>query len=283
MDVYVIHCSKHTERLPNIDYHLKTLFPQLKIWEGTYITHSINNVEKELQLYTPEIRVKNKNIFKTVGEIGCYLSHHNLLKHIKHQHSNSKYTLILEDDGMLKDDVVSLEEKLEKIPFDIFYLGLNNENKGTHISSDIYHINNSMYVTGTHAYVINNANINKVYESTLCPIGPIDHHYEVCIKNNTINAVITYPYLCIQDRESFHSTIKYQSNTTNRQRKNKITTNTTALLTYNNEQEARERKTKNNTRIQKLIAPIVISKGINNASNEPVAPSRRKRTKCRPM
>lgn len=251
MDVYVIHCTKHTERLVNIEHHLKRLFPELKIWEGTYITHSVDDVEKEMQLHTPEIRIKNKNIFKTVGEIGCYLSHHSLLKHIKQQQPSSKYTLILEDDGMLKSDIMDIQENLEKVQFDIFYLGLNNANKGTCIVKNIYTMDTSSPVTGTHAYIVNNANINKIYQSTLYPIGPIDYQYEICIKNNTINAVVTYPYFCIQDRKSFYSTIKNHGNHVVRRKKKNIEMHTNSLV-YN---DKTQRIVRNNVRLEKLTTP----------------------------
>lgn len=278
MDVYVIHCTKHTERLVNIEHHLKKLFPELKIWEGTYITHSVDDIEKEIQLYTPEIRIKNKNIFKTVGEIGCYLSHYSLLKHIKQQQSSSKYTLIFEDDAMLKQDVTELQEKLEKVKFDIFYLGLNIHNKGANICDNIYSIDPGMLVPGAHAYIINNASINKIYQSVLCPIGPIDYQYELFIKNKTINAVVVYPYFCIQDRESFYSTIKnYSKNTRQRSNiiKNKSKTNS---LIYNENEFTR--KLKDNTRIGVLQSPEITTSVIK-PSNENIKLSNRKRTKTR--
>lgn len=251
MDVYVIHCTKHTERLVNIEHHLKRLFPELKIWEGTYITHSVDDVEKEMQVYAPELRIKNKNIFKTVGELGCYLSHYSLLKHIKQQQSSSKYTLIFEDDAMLKQDVTEIQEKLEKVKFDIFYLGLNIHNKGANICDNIYSIDPGMLVPGAHAYIINNASIDKIHQSILCPIGPIDYQYELFIKNKTINAVVVYPYFCIQDRESFYSTIKKQGNHVVHRKKKNIEIHTNKLV-YN---DKIQRNVRNNVRLEKLTTP----------------------------
>lgn len=281
MDVYVIHCNKHTERLPNIEYHLKTLFPQLKIWNGVVINNSIPCVEKEMQKYNSELLVKNDKVFKTLGEIGCYLSHHTLLKHIKETKSTAKYTLILEDDGMLLKEAANIELKADQTEFDILYLGLNNENKNKHISDTIYSIDTSKCIQGTHAYVVNNNKINKIYENTLNPIGPIDYHYEILIKNNTINAVIFYPYLCVQDRESFHSTIK-PLNMSTRQRKNKKNTIQPPLLVYDLQQELQQRKLKDETRLNNLInqpKEIVIIQSLKN--NENIKPGNRKRVKNR--
>ena len=162
MDVYVIHCEKHKERLPNIEHHLKKLFPQLKIWDGVVISNTVTDLEKEMHKYDTKIRINSNNIFNKIGEIGCYLSHHTLLKHIK-ETATAKYTLILEDDGMLLKDAANLHDKLNNIDFDIFYLGLNNENKNKNIKDDIYSINKSQPVYGTHAYVVNNNKISKIY------------------------------------------------------------------------------------------------------------------------
>ena len=279
MDVYVIHCEKHKERLPNIEHHLKNLFPQLKIWNGVVITHSVNVLEDEMHKYNTKIRVKNNNIFKSVGEIGCYLSHHTLLKHIK-ETATAKYTLILEDDGMLLKDAANLHDKLNNIDFDIFYLGLNNENKNKNIRDNIYTINKTKPIQGTHAYLVNNNKINKIYKNSLNPIGPIDYQYEILIKNDTINAVVLFPYLCVQDRQSFHSTIK-KLNTNTRQRRNKKNIIQTPVLVYDYQEEIKQRKLKNDTRINNLINPYKPTEYIEPIKSESMVPSTRKSVKNR--
>lgn len=255
MDVYVIHCQKHIERLPNIDHHLKKLFPQLKIWDGIMINNNVPFLQKEMQKYDNNLTVKNEHIFKTLGEIGCYLSHHSLLKHIKETKSLAKYTLILEDDGMLSNDTVNIEHILDKVEFDIIYLGLNNENRNKKITDPIYTIDKKKPVQGTHAYVVNNSKINKIYESTLTPIGPIDCQYEISIKKDMINAVIFFPYLCIQDRKSFHSTIKQTFNSIrhNRRTKRRVIEAPPSQLMYNSQHEEKQRILKDSTRIDKLV------------------------------
>jgi GR25 family glycosyltransferase involved in LPS biosynthesis len=282
MDVYVIHCEKHKERLPNIEHHLNKLFPQLKIWNGVVINNSVPFLEKEMKKYNTNITVKNNNIFKTIGEIGCYLSHHTLLKHIKETKTTAKYTLVLEDDGMFLKDVANLHDKLDKVDFDILYLGLNNENKHKHIVDTIYSIDKTKPLQGIHAYAVNNNKINKIYENTLTPIGPIDYQYEILIKEDTINGVIFFPYLCVQDRKSFHSTIKI-SNNNMRQRKNKKIVIQTPPLVYNYEQELRQRNLKNDTRIGNLINPPNDIKCVQSVKRENTTPRIRKRVKNRTL
>lgn len=279
MDVYVIHCKKHKERLPNIEHHLKKLFPQLKIWDGVVISNTVTDLENEMHKYNTKITVKNNNIFKSLGEIGCYLSHHTLLKHIK-ETTTSKYTLILEDDGMLLKDAVNLHDKLNNIDFDILYLGLNNENKNNNIKDGIYSINKTKPIQGTHAYLVNNNKISKIYESTLIPLGPIDYHYEKLIKNDTINAVIFFPYLCIQDRESFHSTIK-KVNTNTRQRVYKKNNIQSSTLVYDYQEEIKQRNLKNKIRLEQLINPPDIIPPIKQFKHENTKPNNRKRVKNR--
>lgn len=279
MDVYVIHCEKHKERLPNIEHHLKNLFPQLKIWDGVVISNTVTDLEKEMHKYDAKIRVNNNNIFNEIGEIGCYLSHHTLLKHIK-ETATAKYTLILEDDGMLLKDAANLHDKLNNIDFDIFYLGLNNENKNKNIRDNIYTINKTKPIQGTHAYLVNNNKINKIYKNSLNPIGPIDYQYEILIKNDTINAVVLFPYLCVQDRQSFHSTIK-KLNTNTRQRRNKKNIIQTPVLVYDYQEEIKQRKLKNDTRINNLINPYKPTEYIEPIKSESMVPSTRKRVKNR--
>lgn len=282
MDVYVIHCQKHIERLPNIDHHLKKLFPQLKIWDGIMINNNVPFLQKEMQKYDNNITVKNEHIFKTLGEIGCYLSHHSLLKHIKETKSLSKYTLILEDDGMLSNDTVNIEHILDKVEFDILYLGLNNENRNKRITDTIYTIDKKKPIQGTHAYVVNNKNINKIYESILTPIGPIDYQYEISIKKDTINAVIFFPYLCIQDRKSFHSTIKQTFNSIchNRRTKRRVIETPPSLM-YNSHHESNQRTLKDSTRIDSLVnihKPTTIVY-VQNTKKEGIKRGTRKRVK----
>ena len=280
MDVYVIHCEKHKERLPNIEHHLNKLFPQLKIWNGVVINNSVPFLEKEMKKYNTNITVKNNNIFKSLGEIGCYLSHHTLLKHIKETKTTAKYTLVLEDDGMLLENAANIQDKLDKVDFDMLYFGLNNENKHKHIVDTIYSIDNSKPIQGTHAYVVNNNKINKIYENTLTPIGPIDYQYEILIKKDTINAVIFFPYLCVQDRETFHSTIK-KLNTNTRQRRNKKNIIQTPVLVYDYQEELKQRNLKNDTRINNLINPVKPAMLVAEVKFESMAPSTRKRVKNR--
>ena len=280
MDVYVIHCEKHKERLPNIEHHLKKLFPQLKIWNGVVINNNVPFLEKQMKKYDTNITVKNNNIFKSLGEIGCYLSHHTLLKHIKETKTTAKYTLVLEDDGMLLENAANIQDKLDKVDFDMFYFGLNNENKHKHIVDTIYSIDNSKPIQGTHAYVVNNNKINKIYENTLIPIGPIDYQYEILIKKDTINAVIFFPYLCVQDRETFYSTIK-PLNINTRQRRNKKNIIQTPILVYDYQEELIKRNLKNDTRINNLINPVKPTMLITEVKFESMAPSTRKRVKNR--
>lgn len=282
MDVYVIHCQKHIERLPNIDHHLKKLFPQLKIWDGIMINNNVPFLQKEMQKYDNNITVKNEHIFKTLGEIGCYLSHHSLLKHITETKSPANYTLILEDDGMLSSDTVNIEHILDKVEFDILYLGLNNENRNKRITDTIYTIDKKKPIQGTHAYVVNNKNINKIYESILTPIGPIDYQYEISIKKDTINAVIFFPYLCIQDRKSFHSTIKQTFNSIchNRRTKRRVIETPPSLM-YNSHHESNQRTLKDSTRIDSLVnihKPTTIVY-VQNTKKEGIKRGTRKRVK----
>ena len=159
-------------------------------------------------------RHKNSNHAKR--EIGCYLSHLNIYKKIKKDNKKG-YTIIFEDDFIVnssnfKDDVKKAIDKLnnKSIDFDFLYLGSNQINYGEYIIDYLYYVNPKQNLYGTHAYVINNKNIDKIIDK----IKIIKHQIDIIIqdlsKNNIFNTVIMYPYTVIQNK-SFKSTVDNKS------------------------------------------------------------------------
>lgn len=98
---YVIHCDKHTERLDHIENHLKKNIPELKVWQGTLIEKFEENLNTQFKNYSQDISYTENNVFQSPGEIGVYLSHHLLLKHLIKHDNEDGYTIIFEDDVTL--------------------------------------------------------------------------------------------------------------------------------------------------------------------------------------
>jgi GR25 family glycosyltransferase involved in LPS biosynthesis len=148
------------------------------------------------------------------GQVGCYLSHYNIYKKIR-QDNRLGYTIVFEDDFVIKDE--NLLNKIKKIienmnekeiNFDMLFLGNLKDNHGTQILEDLYYVDKSNNLYGTHAYVVNNKNINKIINKTENIDRAIDNKLEDCAKNETLDIVVVYPNLVEQDG-SFRSTINY--------------------------------------------------------------------------
>ena len=141
-DIYVI-SLKNKDRLKNIKEQENKLGVSVEIFDAVKVDdlnldEFVNNGMLLSKNYFNE-KVKQKK-----REVGCYLSHYYIYKKIK---SNDKYTIIFEDDFVIKvDDFIdkvniAINKINEKnIDFDILFLGnhSHNENHGTPVIDDIY-------------------------------------------------------------------------------------------------------------------------------------------------
>lgn len=201
---YMIHCDAHKERYYHVQ-GLKSKIKNLNVWKG------ICPQNNDLSLFSRYGLNTEKNCYSlNKGEIGCYLSHATLLKHIKENNRNG-FTVILEDD--IKINYENITTKIQNIlknfnNFEILYLGLCFENKGKHIQGNIYELNKENHIYGTQAYVINNKNIEKIYDCVTDVMSPIDIQYETFIKDDKLTAYVIDPWLFDQNRNQFKSTIQ---------------------------------------------------------------------------
>ena len=213
-DMYVITLGKK-ERIKNIKEQ------EGKINDRITRFKAVNGLKLDInELIKNDILDKNhklsENINHSKREIGCYLSHHNIYKKIKKDNKKG-YTIIFEDDFLvnspnLKDDVRKSIDKLNRknIDFDYLYLGSNQINYGENIIDNLYYVNPKQNFFGTHAYVINNKNIDKIIDNVKIIKRPIDVIIHDLSKNRIFNTVIMYPYTVIQNK-SFKSTVNNKS------------------------------------------------------------------------
>jgi GR25 family glycosyltransferase involved in LPS biosynthesis len=142
-------------------------------------------------------------------QIGCYLSHLLLIKSLLN--TQYQYTVIFEDDFYIVDDDFNnmLNNILDKIEvdFDLLFLGTTTNNHGLKYKDEIYHVDKNTYLYGTHAYVINNKNINKIYDYLLNFDLPIDVKYQELIKYDKLIGFTVHPHIVNQNQ--FRSTIQY--------------------------------------------------------------------------
>jgi GR25 family glycosyltransferase involved in LPS biosynthesis len=205
---YLIHCLQHTERQKQIDIFQKKFEQQINVFNGIYT----KNVPLKNQL--DYIKSFNKNIinkfsFIYSGEIGCYLSHFSIIEKIMNEKKNNSdydYTVIFEDDIDCNHNIKPHEE-IEKIindvnsinfDFDLIYLGNLNNNKGVKIINNVYYLDEASNCWGTHALLINNKNIEKIYNSILTIYRQIDNQYSILGKKKVINCAVIYPSIFFQ-------------------------------------------------------------------------------------
>jgi GR25 family glycosyltransferase involved in LPS biosynthesis len=207
IDYYVIHLKDSSpERKENILNNQEILGKKINMFDAVYGKHvDLNNLK------TFDRNINFNFNYEYIAEVGCYLSHLMLIK--KSMENKKKYTVIFEDDFVLEDK--NIHDKIEKIiynvkDFDIIYLGNLNDNYDINkkISENIYEKNNNISLIGTHAYIINNKNINKFYNYLTNIDKPIDRKFEQIINENIIKGYVHYPSLVSQDNIKFKSEIR---------------------------------------------------------------------------
>jgi GR25 family glycosyltransferase involved in LPS biosynthesis len=147
------------------------------------------------------------NVQSKSGEIGCYLSHHMLIKHIMDKVNKDEYSVIFEDDVTLKphicDKIENIINKMKSvdIDWDIIFLGNIGKNHGTNIIDNIYAIDSTRVCAGTHSLLINNKNVKRIYNTNCKIIHAIDFQYKINIDAGKLNGYVIFPPLCFQNRE----------------------------------------------------------------------------------
>jgi GR25 family glycosyltransferase involved in LPS biosynthesis len=210
-DMYVITLGKQ-ERLQNIKNQEKKINNKIEIFDAVNgLKLDINYLKNNNILVNENTLSENYN--HKMGEIGCYLSHLNIYKKIKEDNKKG-YTIIFEDDFLINssnfiDDVKKAIDVLnsKNIEFDFLFLGNLNDNHGENISDNLYYIDNNNNLYGTHGYIINNKNIDKIINNLNKIIKQIDNSIQDLSYNKVFNTIIIYPNLVNQESQ-LKSTIK---------------------------------------------------------------------------
>ena len=193
IDIYVI-TLKSEDRIKNIKEQQKKIDTRIQLFDA------VKGNDLDLTKYNNiKIDAFNNDKNQHKREIGCYLSHYNIYKTCK----KTGYTIVFEDDFLI--DVDNLIDKINvsikklndsNIDFDIMYLGNHHwdKNFGTVIIDDLHKIGNGEGLGGTHAYVINNKNIDKIIKETEYIDKTIDMKIQFLADQKKLNVICTYPY-----------------------------------------------------------------------------------------
>lgn len=219
INYYIIHLSRYHERSNNIELFKKKINNNLNIFpaydkiniiineDNIYYNNMLLDIKFKSNISDLDYSENNK---LNKGEIGCYISHYKLMEQLIN--SENQFSLILEDDAEIIGNI-DLDKELQLIlnkincDFDLIYIGNLNNNYYKQYNDNIYYVNLKEHLTGTHAYLINNKNINKFHSYLKDMTSPIDIKLNNLIKTKIINAFVIYPYL-IKQNMNIESTIR---------------------------------------------------------------------------
>ena len=194
-DCWYINLYRSQDRNKNIQKELLKLSPlEFTRWPGVDGRNLTDEDYDSLNIpfwSRPNFTLESKQKTRK-GEIGVYLSHTNLLKHLNTLQVNPDIGhLILEDDIKIDDDFVSFWNRSYKtLPsnWDMVFVGL----LGNKIESTNNGIGIPVNITGAHAYVVKHSSIPKILEYTKIMSEPIDEVYSRNSKNLNIYALNPY-------------------------------------------------------------------------------------------
>jgi GR25 family glycosyltransferase involved in LPS biosynthesis len=211
LDIYVITLGKK-ERLENIKKQQQKINNKIEIFDAVNGKNLDINDLKTNNILAYDNKL-SENYNNKMGEIGCYLSHLNIYKKIKKENKKG-YTVIFEDDFSINSDnlINNLKNGIDilnskNIDFDYLFLGNLKDNHGENISDNLYYLDKNINLWGTHAYIINNKNIDKIIDKLNIIRIPIDNSIEKLSFDNVFNTITIYPNLVIQNGE-LKSTIR---------------------------------------------------------------------------
>lgn len=190
-DIYVI-TMKNEDRMNNIHQQQEKIDTPIQIFDAVIGKNLNLNEYKIGGGFKPDENYRKR-------EVGCYLSHYNIYKKCK----KNGYTIVFEDDFSIDVDnlINKINNSIEKlknanVDFDIMFIGNHawNDKHGDLIIDDLYKIGNYEGLGGTHAYVINNKNIDKLIKETSNIDEPIDVKIQKMADEGKLNVIKTYPY-----------------------------------------------------------------------------------------
>jgi GR25 family glycosyltransferase involved in LPS biosynthesis len=209
IDVYIIHMDGNKKREDNIHQQKKKMIGPFNI----QIFPAVNGKELDFNQFKKNEGANDNDWLipqvKRRGEVGCYLSHRNIIDKIRKEKDSSKYSIIFEDDFQVNtNDLYSTVHKIintlnkENLDFDMIYLGNLNHNHAEKIKDDIYVLNKKQDLWGTHGYLIKNESADKIYTLIQKIFKPIDNIYQDLLYQDKLKGYVIFPTIINQEGES---------------------------------------------------------------------------------
>jgi len=215
-DAYVISTDKNSDRYTDIKRDANEAGLIIKHWNATVLQKD-NGLFHKLPYKGIGKAIfseyKNNNL-TNLGQIGCFLSHRELLTHIASKNSVELGTLILEDDVKIPYDLFKKLEAIESsIPgdWDILFLDKRGTTKSEKsINKNIVKILQTRDPNtnwGTHSYIVKNSSIkNRILPFLEQMVDYIDNQYTIYA--DKINEYIAYGIIPLNMKHSVQSIIK---------------------------------------------------------------------------
>jgi len=192
--IYIINLKHRTDRwekcLEQLNKYNITNYERVDA-----ICPDINNIDKSQY---KNFNDKSKKYL--TGQMGCKLSHYNVIQTAKKQ--NYTQILILEDDFLLCEKFIEKFNELtklienENIQLNMLYLGFSNYFKNAYTDTSITNIKKMKNAMTTHAYILHNSFYNNVLNEIENSSYEIDVCYSYLQKKNDIYGI--YPCLISQ-------------------------------------------------------------------------------------
>ena len=208
---YVITLGKK-ERIENIEKQQLKINNKIEIFNGV-LGKQLNFDELKASNIIIDDSKLSKKYDEKMSQIGCYLSHLNIYLKIKNENKNG-YTVIFEDDflittpNLINEINKSIDTlKNKNIDFDFIFLGNLRNNHGLNIQDNLYYLDKNINLFGTHGYIVNNKNIEKIINNLNKIYTTIDDSIQDLSYKNILNTFVIYPNL-VEQEELFKSTIR---------------------------------------------------------------------------
>jgi glycosyl transferase family 25 len=212
LEIYVINLDRSFERMERIGERLKKInliYKRISATDG----NKTKFTKKEI---SPKKYMLAHGKTMTPSEIGCYISHYNVMNEFINN-SKKEYALILEDDMVFNEDFINVLEKLLKNKsWDM--IKLNGKHKGGNIklikiNSKYTLTKNLFFKSQSGAYLVNRRAGEKYLKKLLPMFVPLDHEFIKFWKYG-IRGFSLYPFPSRE--ENSDSTINYTAIKKNR-------------------------------------------------------------------
>lgn len=218
-DVWVLNMDKDTERFQKV-IDQQPLLPQtINRWKATYGKDEDRGVAERdgvshifSRSTDVELNKRNPNVINIPGEIGCWLSHKRVLRHLNTLNVSPNFGhLILEDDVLIdKNFAQKWNTVKQSIPgdWDFIYLGVTDM-RGDRINENIVKWKNTKGWGngGAHSYMVRHRALPHILHKLEYMNAPIDVQYFNMLGG--LNIYIVDPPLVVTNNQ-LESTIDAQ-------------------------------------------------------------------------